>query len=134
MQPFLKKEEITTTAKVVGMLPGDPLKLNLVSYTTGRDGSKRHFTRQVPVVDKDLSAKLMSEVNVGDYVQVTTMNEYTEMGSRVYLADFHKVDNIAPNRTNGTNAALRDISQIPITTSVIEPIVLDTTKVTIEEK
>lgn len=126
MQPFSKKEEVTTTSKLVGVLPGDPLKVNLVTHATGRDGSKRHFTRQVPVLDSYLSARFTAEVNVGDYVQVTTMNEYTEAGSKVYLTKFHKVENIA---SSATKVALRDMSQLPITMSVIEPILLNKTKV-----
>lgn len=129
MQPFLKKEEITTTSKLVGVVPGEPLKVNLVTDTTGRDGSKRHFTRQVPVLDKYLSARFTAEVNVGDYVKITTMNEYTESGSKVYLTKFQKVDNTTANGTNGTKAVLRDVSELPITTSVIEPILMDKTKV-----
>ena len=37
MEPFLEKEEVTTTSRLVGILPGNPLRLNLVDYATGRD-------------------------------------------------------------------------------------------------
>ena len=104
MEPFLEKEEATTTSQLVGILPGSPPKINLVDYGTGRNGIKRHVTQQVPVLDSDLFAKLEAEVNVGDYIRATTVNEYTETGSKVYLAQFQKVHQAAPNGTNDTQA------------------------------
>ncbi len=119
MEPFLEKEEVTTTSRLVGILPGNPPRLNLVDYASGRNGVKRHMTQQVPVLDADLFTKIQAEVKIGEQIRATTINEYTESGSKVYLAGFQKIN--API-ANGTKNEKRDLSQLPLTTSVIEPI------------
>lgn len=119
MEPFLEKEEVTTTSRLVGILPGNPPRLNLVDYATGRDGVKRHMTQQVPVLDADLFTNLQAEVKIGEQIRATTINEYTEIGSRVYLAGYQKInDTVANGAENGNH----DFSQFPFTTSVIKPI------------
>ncbi len=129
MEPFLEREEATTTSQLVGILPGTPPKVNLVDYGTGRNGIKRHMTQQVPILDDKLFARLEAEVNIGDYICATTVNEYTEAGSRFYLAKFRRVDTITPNGADGTKSKSNGITQISTTTSVIAPLLLDTTKV-----
>jgi len=133
-EPFFEKEEVTTTSKLVGILPGNPPRLTLVDYASGRNGVKRHMTQQVPVLDADLFMKLQAEVKIGEQIRATTINEYTEAGSKVYLTNFQKVDDTIANGTNGTKAIPRDLSQLPLTTSMIEPILQSKTKVTTEEK
>ena len=112
-----------TTSQLVGILPGDPPRLNLVDHATGRNGVKRHFAHQVPVLDESLFARLQAEVNIGDCIHATTVNEYTERGSRVYLADFQKVNNTATNGTGGMKNTAHDMSQFPLAMSVIEPVI-----------
>ncbi len=102
MEPFLEREEATTVSQLVGILPGAPPKVNLVDYGTGRNGIKRHMTQQVPVLDADLFARLQAEVKIGEQIRATTINEYTESGSKVYLADFKKMPAPKTNDTNGT--------------------------------
>ncbi len=99
MEPFLKKEEITTTSQLVGTLPGDPPRVNLVDFATGRNGVKRHFTRQVPVLDKKLFARLQGEVAMGEHIRATVMSEYRETGSIVYLTNFQKANDTASSVT-----------------------------------
>lgn len=119
MEPFLEKEEVTTTSELAGILPGNPPRLNLVDYAMGRNGVKRHMTQQVPVLDADLFAKIQAEVKIGEQIRATTINEYTESGSQVYLAGFQKInETVANGAKNGTH----DLSQFPLATSVIEPI------------
>ncbi len=129
MEPFLEREEATTTSQLVGILPGDPPRVNLVDYASGRSGVKRHFTQQVPVLDKDLLARLQAEVGVGDYIRATVVNEYTERGSRAYLAGFQKANDPATIGSNGVKNGTRDMSQIPLATSVTKPILQPKTKV-----
>ncbi len=129
MEPFLEKEEATTTSQLVGILPGDPPKVNLVDYASGRNGVKRHFTQQVPILDENLFARLQAEVKIGDSIRATTVNEYTENGSRVYLAGFQKVNDIATNGTNGMKNSTHDMSQSPLATSVIEPVLQSKPKI-----
>jgi len=81
MEPFLEIEEVATTSKLAGILPGNPPQLNLVDDTTGRNGIKRHMTQQVPVLGEKLLARLQAEVKIGDYIRATTVNEFTEAGS-----------------------------------------------------
>ncbi len=126
MEPFLEREESTTVSQLVGILPGTPPRVNLVDYGTGRNGIKRHMTQQVPILDDTLFAKLEAEVNIGDYIRATTVNEYTESGSKVYLAEFQKINDTSANGTKNEN---RDLSQLPLTTSVIEPILQPKQKV-----
>ncbi len=126
MEPFFEKEEVTTTSKLVGILPGNPPRLNLVDYASGRNGVKRHMTQQVPVLDADLFTKLQAEVKIGEQIRATTINEYTESGSKVYLAGFQKINDPAANGTKNEN---RDLSRVPLTTSVIEPILQPKQKV-----
>ncbi len=126
MEPFLEREEATTVSQLVGILPGTPPRVNLVDYGTGRNGIKRHMTQQVPILDDTLFAKLEAEVNIGDYIRATTVNEYTESGSKVYLAEFQKINDTSANGTKNEN---RDLSQLPLTTSVIEPILQPKQKV-----
>lgn len=107
MEPFLEREEATTTSRLVGILPGDPPRLNLVDHASGRDGVKRHFTQQVPVLDKDLFSRLQREVVVGDYIRSTVVNEYRETGSIAYLSDFQKANGpftSAARNGNGSHA------------------------------
>lgn len=84
-------EEVTTTSQLVGIIPGDPPRLNLVDHASGRNGVKRHFTRQTPVRDEKLFAELMREVSIGDHFRATTVNEYGEAGIQTYLSDFKKL-------------------------------------------
>lgn len=129
METALKTEEVTTTSQLVGILPGDPPKVNLVDYVTGRNGIKRHFTQQVFVLDKDLFARLQQEANIGEQIRVTLVNEYHETKIVTYVADFQKIANTAPNGTKGAKAKPLDISQISITESVIAQVTLEKTKV-----
>ena len=86
-----EKEEVTTTSQLVGIIPGDPPRLNLVDHASGRDGVKRHFTRQTPVRDEKLFAELTREVSIGDHFRATIVNEYRETGILTYLSDFNKL-------------------------------------------
>ena len=117
MEPFSEKEEVTTTSKLVGILPGSPPRINLVDYASGRNGVKRHMTQQVPVLDADLFTKLQAEVKIGEQIRATTINEFTETGSSVYLAGFQKLSETAADDTESRNY---ELSQLPLTTSVIE--------------
>ena len=117
MESFSEKEEVTTTSRLAGILPGDPPRLNLVDYASGRNGVKRHVTQQVPVFDADLFTRLQAEVAIGEYIRATTINEYTESGSKVYLAGFEKINDITVNSTKSENY---DLIQFPLTTSVRE--------------
>jgi len=104
---LLEREEATTTSRLIGILPGDPPRLNLVDYASGRDGVKRHMTRQVPVPNENLFARLGREVNVGDYIRATVVSEYRETGSIAYLSDFQKADGpfiSAARNGNGSHA------------------------------
>lgn len=125
MEPFVEKEEVTTTSKLVGVLPGNPPRLTLVDYASGRNGVKRHMTQQVPVLDADLFARLQAEVNIGEQIRATTINEYTESGSKVYLADFKKMP--AP-KTNGANGTI-SFTTNSITEVIILPVRDEETKV-----
>lgn len=118
MEPFSEKEEVTTTSRLVGILPGSPPRINLVDYAAGRNGVKRHMTQQVPVLDADLFTKLQAEVEIGEQIRATTINEFTETGSRAYLAGFQKLSEIAAEDTESRNY---DLSQLPAMTSAIEP-------------
>lgn len=128
METALKTDEVTTNSQLVGLLPGDPPKVNLVDYTTGRTGIKRHFAQQVSVLDKDLFARLQSEANIGEHIRVTLVNEYHKTKIVTYVKSFQKIVNTAPNgANNGTNGAKvthHDVSQIPTTTSTTEPVTL----------
>lgn len=107
MEAFLEREEAITTSQLVGILPGDPPMVNLVDYASGRNGAKRHIARQVPVPNGDLFARLQREVNVGDYIRASIVNEYRETGSLVYLANFQNVSEAAVNAVvPGTNGSL----------------------------
>ncbi len=132
METAFKTDEVTTNSQLVGLLPGDPAKVNLVDCATGRNGLKRHFSQQVSVLDKDLFARLQKEANIGEHIRVTIVNEYHKTKIVTYVKGFQKVVNTAPNGTNnGTNGAKpthRDVSQIPITMSTIEPVILNKTK------
>lgn len=129
METMLKREEVTTTSQLVGLLPGDPPKINLVDHATGRNGIERHFTQQVSVLDKDLFLSLQQEVSAGEHVRITIVNEYYKTKIVTYIADFQKLINTASNGTNGTKTALRDMSQLPVTTSVIKPVLQPKQKV-----
>ena len=111
MEPFIETEEVTTTSRLAGILPGNPPRLNLVDCTTGRNGTKRHMTQQVPVLDEKLFVRLQAEVKIGDYIRATTINEFTETGSRAYLAGFQKISDKATNGANGFHTTAYDTSQ-----------------------
>ncbi len=116
MEPIVEREEATTSSQLVGILPGESPKINLVDFAADRCGRKRHFAQQVSVPDPDLFARLQSEARVGDHIHATIVNEYREMGSTVYLADFQKMnDSGVIGVKNGTH----DVSQVPIPTSTI---------------
>ncbi len=122
MEPFSEKEEVTTTSRLVGILPGSPPRINLVDYGTGRNGVKRHMAQQVSVSDTDLFTRLQAEVKIGEQIRATTVNEFTATGSRAYLAGFQKLSEAAADDTESTNY---DLSQIPATTSPREPATLN---------
>ena len=111
MEPFVEKEEATTTSQLAGILSGDPPKVNLVNYGAGRNGVKRHLTQQVPVLDQNLFARLQREVKVGDHIRATVINEYRETGSVVYLADFHKSNEAVPSNItqNGKGSLITNV-------------------------
>lgn len=129
METMLKREEVATTSQLVGLLDGDPPRINLVDYATGRNGIKRHFTQQVSVLDENLFARLQREVKAGEHIRVTIVNEYYKTKIVTYVADFQKTINTSPNETSGTETMLRDMSQLPLTTSKIEPILPNRTQV-----
>lgn len=111
METALKTEEVTTTSQLVGILPGDPPKINLVDYVTGRNGIKRHFTHQVSVLDEDLFVRLQQEAKVGEQIRVTLVNEYHETKIVTYVADFQKIANTASNgaKPNGTKSVAASV-------------------------
>lgn len=120
MEAFLEREEATTSSRLVGFLPGEPPKINLVDSGTDRRGLNRHFAQQIVVPDPDLFARLQAEVRVGDDIRVTIVNEYRETGSRAYLADFRKIPTAERGAAvvNGT----ADIVQNDITEINIPPV------------
>lgn len=120
MKSSAARQETTINAQLVGVLPGDPPKLNLVIHASGRNGTKRRLTRQILIPDSALFARLKQEASAGDYLRATVVSEYHETGSVTYLTDFSQVPDaeaVAPVPKNGTvssvsNIVLDDVTQI----------------------
>ncbi len=104
MEAYAERRETTINAQLVGILLGDPPRVNLVTHASGRNGTKRHFTRQVSIPDSNLFVRLKQEASVGDSLRVTVVSEYREAGSITYLTDFKKASDVEqePTVKNGT--------------------------------
>lgn len=118
METALKTEEVTTTSQLVGIVPGDPPKINLVDCVTGRTGIKRHFTQQVSVLDKDLFVRLHQEAKIGEQIRVTLVNEYHKTKIVTYVADFQKIVNTVPNGAK-PNGAKSVIAPVPLGETIV---------------
>jgi len=117
MEAFAERRETTINAQLVGILPGDPPRVNLVTHASGRNGTKRHFTRQFSIPDGNLFVRLKQEVNVGDFLRVTVVSEYRETGSITYLTDFKKAPDVKQETAvkNGTiNIVQNDVTHIAV--------------------
>ena len=115
MESLAARQETTINAQLVGILPGDPPRVNLVIHATGRNGTKRRFTRQVSIPDSTLFARLKQEASAGDYLCATVVSEYHETGSVSYLTDFKRVLNVetaSVPKNGAVNIVRDDIRQI----------------------
>ena len=99
MEVFTERRETTINARLVSILPGNPPRINWVTNASGRNGAKRHFTRQVSILDGDLSARLRQEASVGDSLRVTVASECCETGSVTYLIAFKRVLDVEQEMT-----------------------------------
>jgi hypothetical protein len=122
MESSAAKRETTINAQLVGVLPGDLPKVNLLIHASGRNGTKRHFTRQVSIPDSALFARLKQESGVGDYLRATVVSEYRETGSVTYLTDFSQVPDVELTpivRKRAVDTAPSDVVQITTTQTTL---------------
>jgi hypothetical protein len=84
----MEKEEVTTTVRLLGILPGDPPRI-LIGKRLARDGKPgRLFHQMVPVPDADLFARLIAQAGTGDSLTVTVTTEWRADGYETYLSAF----------------------------------------------
>jgi hypothetical protein len=85
---FMDKEDVTTPATLLGILPGDPPRI-LIGKRLGRGGKPgRLFQQMVPVPDADLFARLIAQIGTGDLLTVTVTTEWHAKGYETYLSAF----------------------------------------------
>jgi hypothetical protein len=84
----MEKEEITTTVRLLGILPGDPPRI-LIGMRLARGGKPgRLFQQMVPVPDANLFAHLIAQAGTGDTLTVTVTTEWRADGYETYLSAF----------------------------------------------
>jgi hypothetical protein len=82
------KVVVTTTATLLGTLPGDPPRV-LISKRLRRGGNLgRLFQQAGPVPDADLFARLIAQAGTGDTLPVTVTTEWYEDSYTTYLSAF----------------------------------------------
>ncbi len=112
MRALGEKQETTINAQLVGVSPSDPPRVSLVIYASGRNGTKRRFTRQVSIPDSTLFARLKQEASTGDYLCATVVSEYRETGSITYLTDFSQVPDVEKVVSTSKNGTANSVSNI----------------------
>jgi hypothetical protein len=84
----MEKEDVTTTATLLGILPGDPPRI-LIGKRLSRSGKPgRLFQQMVPIPDADLFARLIAQAGTGDTLTVTVTTEWRADGYQTYLSAF----------------------------------------------
>ena len=94
-KPF-KVSSTTAEVSVVTILSGSPPAIKVMYCAENSRGAARQFARQIPVLDANLFQRIQANVEVGDRIQVTTVNEWYDNGYQSYLADFAKTNSTEP--------------------------------------
>lgn len=100
-----KVSESKATVTVVDIVPGEAPGLRVVYRTVGANNVVRPITRQIPVPDSGLFARIQAELHEGDSIEITAINEWYEDGYDTRLAEFKKAPESEPEVVirNGMN-------------------------------
>ena len=87
---MLRRDEVTSRARVVELKPGEPAHILLTQRAVRPDGKERTITQKLPVLDPELVARLTVEVGTGDEIEATIVTEWSRSGYSTFLSGFRK--------------------------------------------
>lgn len=91
--------EMSQAVVIVAGVTADPPTITCVHTGSDADGIRRNFVQQVPVRDVVLARRVLSELQKGERIQVTVINEWREDGCDTYLAEFKKMPDVEQETT-----------------------------------
>ena len=110
-----KVSRVTTVVGVSAVLSGEAPAIKVVYSAKNSRGAARQFVRQVSVPDALLFERLQASVKEGDQIEVTTVNEWYDVGYTSYLADFKKMPDLGTKVANGTiNFTTNSITEVVV--------------------
>ena len=86
--PDVEVSQTTSKVTVVELLCGEAPALVTVKKAVNPSGVSRHFTLKTPVPDTGVFQRLVAQVQPGDEIIVTIVNEWHETGRITYLLNF----------------------------------------------
>ena len=86
-----RQDVVTIKARVLDISPGQPPKVLLARLATRPDGKQRMITLKLNVPDANLSARLLSEINIGDVIEATVVTDWIDQGYSTHLSGYSKV-------------------------------------------
>lgn len=95
-KPF-KVSSTTAEVSITAILSGSPPAIKVIYCAENSRGTARQFARQIAVPDADLFRRIQANVEAGERIQVTTVNEWYDDGYQSYLADFAKTNFTEPS-------------------------------------
>jgi hypothetical protein len=110
MDKPIEIDRVSALVTVADLEEGEPPVITTVHPGADGRGTHRHFVQQVPILDRSLFDRLSHEVNKGDQITVTVVNEWYATSHVTYLADFKGANDLSPESAvkNGTAPAVRD--------------------------
>jgi hypothetical protein len=103
---ILERDKVTTTFKVIDILPGDPPQIVMAERLSKPGKSGRLFLQTVVVPDTSLFTRLTAQVRKGDVIEATVTTEWYENGYTTYLSDFTQMQNPCTESKKEEAAAL----------------------------
>ena len=96
---MIRKDKVTSRVQVTDIIVGEPTYILLVQCAVRPDGKERTITQKVPILDREVLARLCSEIKKGDEIEATIVTEWSKQGYKTYLSDFYLVSALTSSAT-----------------------------------